>query len=212
MILSHRNTHLTTIEKLPGFKEASTAPALKKKWKDIPSQGQQEAYMNPLNHLLTDDSTVVDAIIHLSPNRPEFLYKTKDKSLNTRYPWILEEVQRLSSESGKELLQHHCTQQLRQKLSQAIESFSPGFNWQWHDKFKPHCTSHDDQNQPSLEDKEDKGKGLAGVAEAEALKQIMDVEWVKEIIHTTPSLGPEVEKLFGATIKVIICYNFANID
>lgn len=176
---------------------------LNKKWNQKkPSQAEQEAYIHPHKHPLVPTSTIIDAIIHFSAVRPITVDKKKWGKLpiDTRYPFILEEVSRLACKEAIELLCNESTQELKQKLSQVIESFgsSPGFTWQWHDGFKSN-NKGDDQSA-----EEDKG-GVSENREVDVLlNDIMELEKVKDILDgATPSICSQVQSIFEAAVKVI---------
>jgi hypothetical protein len=201
------------IEELPGAKhQVPMTKSLKEKWKGKkPSQDERDAYIHPQKHPLTPTSTIIDAIIHFSAARPIKVDRGRGSELpiDTRYPFILEEVSRLASKEAMVLLHNKSTQDLRQRLSQVIESFgsSPGFSWKWHDEFK---SSGSDKGQLVEEDE-------GAVSESEEvgvlLTDILKLDRVQELLNgATPSIQSQVSNTFEAAIKVISCCGSAIIN
>lgn len=182
---------------------------LKTKWAEKkPSTEERNAYNRPHGYPLTSKSTLIDAIIHFTAARGKDQGANAEGPIETRYPFILEEVSRLASKEATELLQNTHTQELRKALSQVIKSFgsSPGFTWQWHDEFK--LGSREDQLGGEKKEKisEDK-EGMDPL-----LTDIMALDKVKEFIRATPSMGLEVQEIFEEAIKVTNYYHSFDID
>jgi hypothetical protein len=194
--------------------QVPAARKLKDKWKRIqPSQNDFAIYQHPHKHPLTSSSTIKDAIICTTISRPRYLTRGKkeqDIPLLTRYPYILEELSRLASEEVKQLLNMDVTQELRQKLAHTIESLgsSPGFTWKWHDEFQP------DDIDAGQSGEEEKGHAAEkGEEETDKLlADIMGLDMIKEIISTTPSVGPQVKAILQAATRVINFCSLTNIS
>lgn len=186
------------IEKLQGSKfEVPQAKSLNDKWLEKPSDEHLAAYQNPQDYPLTPNSTIKEAIIHFTASRPLSILSGSKLPLVTRYPYILEELSRLASQGGQELLNHTSTQELRQDLSWAIETTVsiPGFTWQWHDQFQPEVVG-----QSGFKEREDSEEGNQEMDEL--LNSIMGLDKVKELV-TQPFIGSEVKRILATAVKVM---------
>jgi len=201
-MLSRRHSHLDKIEKSAGSKyQVPMAKVLQSRWKDNkPSNNDRAYYDEPSKYPLTPSSTIKDAIICLTASHPGYLEKGKekgvDKPLDTHYPYILEEATRLVSEEAKQFLHECSTQELRQALSQVIESFGSGSKiaWKWHDQYQS----------DGIESREGrKGEALKKERVDGLFVDIMELSKVKDLIAADPSMGPQIQGIFGAAVKVI---------
>lgn len=123
-------------------------------------------------------------------------------ALNTRYPYLLEELSRLASKEAKQLLHKPFTQELRKALSQAIQSFgsSSEITWEWHDQLQSGEGTH-------LPEEGERGESLEMEEEMdemdELLADMVGLDKVKKIIQATPSMGPQIQEILKAAVKVI---------
>lgn len=189
------------VEQSPCVKyRVPVAKTLKEKWKQVkPSIEEKKAFEHPQKHPLALSSTIIDAIIHFTFSRPKTrVEKDGVGPMDIRYPYILEEASRLTSKEATELLHNQSTQELRQAIVQTIESFGlQGFTWKWHDEFKS-----SDKYKGLLEQKKEK-EDLEKKEKVDVLlAQMMEVDEVKKVIGTSPSMYSQVQEILAAAAKV----------